>query len=78
MGERCERGDGRSRKEQNMGVDRIAKRKQVSWMQVGFTLKYKSDGSVERDKARLVVKWYSNLWIDYLETFAPVAKMNTV
>ncbi|KAK8574585.1 hypothetical protein V6N12_062275 [Hibiscus sabdariffa] len=44
-----------------------------------FTVKYNSDGSLERYKARLVVKGYSQTYgINYLETFAPVAKMNTV
>ncbi|KAK6791582.1 hypothetical protein RDI58_010663 [Solanum bulbocastanum] len=44
-----------------------------------FTLKYRSDGSIERFKACLVAKGYTQTYgIDYLETFAPVAKMKTV
>ena len=44
-----------------------------------YKIKYKSDGSIERLKARLVI--YGNLQeegIDYNETFAHVAKMVTV
>ena len=43
-----------------------------------FTIKYKADGSIERHKARLVAKGNTQaLGIDYQETFAPFAKMNS-
>ena len=44
-----------------------------------YTVKYQSDGTLDRYKARLVAKGYTQTYgIDYEETLAPVAKMNTV
>ena len=44
-----------------------------------YTLKCKSDGSQDRYKARLVARGYTRTFgIDYIETFAPVAKINTI
>jgi len=44
-----------------------------------FTLKYRSDGFVDRYKARLVTKGYSQTYgIDCFEIFSPVTKMNSI
>ena len=44
-----------------------------------YTVKYMSDGTLDRYKARLVAKRYTQTYgIVYEETFALVAKMNTI
>ena len=44
-----------------------------------YKVKFNSDGSIERHKARLVARGFTQTFdVDYKETFAPVAKMNSV
>lgn len=74
-----ERGDESSRKNKTWELDELPKGKKLVRCKWVFLVKYRSDGSVERYKARLVDKRYTqNYGVDYLEPFAPVAKMNIV
>jgi hypothetical protein len=53
--------------------------KQPIWCKWVFTIKHTPEGKVERYKACLVAKGYTQTYgIDYDETFAPVARMNSV
>ena len=44
-----------------------------------FRTKLNADGSINKHKARLVVKGYAQIFrVDYSETFAPVARLDTI
>ena len=44
-----------------------------------FFVKYKADGFLERYRVKLVAKSYTQTYgVNYQDTFAPMAKMNTV
>lgn len=48
----------------------------VKWI---YKVKYNPNGSVQRNKARLVAKGYSQQPdVDYNETFAPVARLDSI
>ena len=44
-----------------------------------FTVKHKTDGSVERYKVRLVARDFTQIYsVDYAKTFSPVARLNSI
>lgn len=63
-----------SKEERHLGTDHVTNMVGCRWV---YTQKHKTDGSLER--ARIVAKGFTqNYGIDYLETFAPLAKLNSI
>lgn len=66
-------------KNQTWEVGALPKGKSTVGCKCVFTTKYKADGTLGKYRARLMAKGFTQTYgIDYLETFAPVAKLNTI
>lgn len=57
----------------------LPKGRKMVWCWWLYRTKYAADGSIDKCKARLVTKGFSQVeGIYYSETFAPIAKMNSI
>lgn len=66
-------------KSRTWGIVDLPKKKTTVCCKWVFTIKCKANGSLKRYKARLVAKGFTQTYgINYKETFAPVAKINSI
>ena len=67
------------KKNQTWEIVNLPKGKKTIGCKWVFTLKCRSDGSIERYKTKLVAKGFIQTYgLDYQETFAPVAKISSI
>ena len=66
-------------KNRTWDVVKMPRKKSPIGSKWAFIIKYKLEGSIEHYKVRLVAKGFPLTYgVDYQETFAPVAKLNTI
>lgn len=62
-----------------MELMKLSKRKRVVGCKWNYTMKFWVDGTLERYKARLVIKVFTQFYeIDYFEKFILIPKLNTI
>jgi hypothetical protein len=67
------------KKNQTCKLVDLPQEKKVVGLKWVFKIKYNKDGSIQKHKARIVAKGYSQQpGADFTETFAPVARMETI
>lgn len=67
------------KKNETWEVTTLPERKDLVGCKWIFAVKYKADGNIERYKAQLVAKGFTQTYgMDYIMTFTPIAKLNTM